>query len=770
MTSTPDTAQASWTVPPPSAVTPPAPARATDQKVSWPSPPPNRSPRWARWALGGLLAATALLYLWGLSRNGWANAFYSAAAQAGGDSWKAWFFGSSDAANSITVDKPPMSLWLMGLSVRLFGLSSWSILVPQALLGVATVGVLYATVRRWFGACAGLMAGAVLALTPVATLMFRFNNPDAMLVFLLVCAAWAMGIATERGSWKWISLAGAFVGFAFLAKSLQAFLVLPGFVAMYAVAAPVSVGRRVKHLLAAFAAMVVADGWWVAIVELWPADSRPFIGGSQTNSVLELIFGYNGFGRITGNETGSVGGGGGGQGGGMWGGTGIGRLFSSSYGGQAAWLIPAALAAIGVLLWVSRRGSRTDLTRAAVLGWGGWLLVTAAVISFSQGIIHEYYTVALAPAIGALVGIGSAALWARRGQLWARIAAAAIVLGSAWWAFILLGRSADFAPWLRPLVLGGGMLVAAAIMLIPLAPQAWRRRLAVGTAASTAVVLLAGPAAYSLETAASMNTGSLPSAGPAVAGGRGGFGGRGQGGPGGVPFGGRGGQNQGTQPGNGQGWGGQPGQGGQLPSMPGNGSAQGNGQLPGMPGDSTGQGGSGLGGAGQGDGSTQGGGGSNNSLVPNGQSGTGTVPGRGGMTGGGGGLLNATTPNEELVAVLTADAERFTWVAATVGSQSAAGYQLATEQPVMPIGGFNGSDPSPTLEQFQQLVAEGQIHYFIPSGRGGSFGNQNGGSDAAQQITAWVESTFTATTIGGTTVYDLTTSTASAAGTPAQSI
>ena len=204
--------------------------------------------------------------------------------------------------------------------------------------------------------------------------------------------------------------------------------------------------------------------------------------------------------------------------------------------------------------------------------------------------------------------------------------------------------------------------------------------------------------------------------------------------------------------------------------MPGNGSAQGNGQLPGMPGDSTGQGGSGLGGAGQGDGSTQGGGGSNNSLVPNGQSGTGTVPGRGGMTGGGGGLLNATTPNEELVAVLTADAERFTWVAATVGSQSAAGYQLATEQPVMPIGGFNGSDPSPTLEQFQQLVAEGQIHYFIPSGRGGSFGNQNGGSDAAQQITAWVESTFTATTIGGTTVYDLTTSTASAAGTPAQSI
>ena len=151
----------------------------------------------------------------------------------------------------------------MGLSVRLFGLSSWSVLVPQALLGVASVGVLYVTVRRWFGPSAGLIAGAVLALTPVATLMFRFNNPDALLVFLLVCAAWAMGRATERGSLRWIVLAGGFVGLAFLAKMMQAFLVLPGFVAMYAVAAPIELRRRIGHLLAAFAAMVVAGGWWV---------------------------------------------------------------------------------------------------------------------------------------------------------------------------------------------------------------------------------------------------------------------------------------------------------------------------------------------------------------------------------------------------------------------------------------------------------------------------------------------------------------------------
>src|SRR6478735_5252268 len=133
-----------------------------------------------RLALGGLLVGTALLYLWGLGASGWANSFYSAAAQAGSESWKAFFFGSSDAASSITVDKPPMALWAMALSVRVFGLSSWSILVPQAVMGVASVGLLHATVRRTTrSAAAGLIAGAVLALTPVAVLMFRFDNPDA---------------------------------------------------------------------------------------------------------------------------------------------------------------------------------------------------------------------------------------------------------------------------------------------------------------------------------------------------------------------------------------------------------------------------------------------------------------------------------------------------------------------------------------------------------------------------------------------------------------
>jgi 4-amino-4-deoxy-L-arabinose transferase-like glycosyltransferase len=263
-------------------------------------------PRWVRPGLAGLLVVTAALYLWDLSASGWTNAFYSAAAQAGGESWTALFFGSSDTANAITVDKTPAALWLMSLSVRIFGLSSWSVLVPEALLGIASVALLYVTVRRVSGPGAGLLAGSVLALTPVAALMFRFDNPDALLVLLLIAGAYATIRAAEQASPKWLALAGVAVGFGFLAKMLQAFLVLPAFALAYLVAAPAPLGKRLLHLLGALGALVVSAGWYIAVVELWPAGSRPFIGGSQTNSILEVAFGYNGFGRITGDEVGSL--------------------------------------------------------------------------------------------------------------------------------------------------------------------------------------------------------------------------------------------------------------------------------------------------------------------------------------------------------------------------------------------------------------------------------------------------------------------------------
>jgi 4-amino-4-deoxy-L-arabinose transferase-like glycosyltransferase len=371
-------------------------------------------PAWVRPALLALLGATAVAYLWGLGASGWANSFYSAAVQAGTRSWKAFFFGSSDSSNFITVDKPPAALWVMEISARLFGLSSWSILAPQALEGVATVGLLYATIRRWFSPAAALLAGAVLALSPVAALMFRFNNPDALLVLALVGAAYATVRALEGGRTRWLVAASALIGLGFDTKMLQAFVVVPVFWVVYLLAGPPRLRRRLGQLALATAALVVSAGWWVVAVMAIPVADRPYIGGSQDNSLWNLILGYNGFGRLTGNEAGSVIGGGTGRAG-AWGATGVGRLFGSEMGGQISWLIPAALLFGLAGLWWTRRAPRTDRTRAALLLWGGWLVVTGLMFSYAQGIIHPYYTVALAPAIAALVGIGAVACWRGRG-------------------------------------------------------------------------------------------------------------------------------------------------------------------------------------------------------------------------------------------------------------------------------------------------------------------------------------------------------------------
>ncbi|MYS28624.1 glycosyl transferase, partial [Streptomyces sp. SID7804] len=422
-------------------------------------------PRWVRPAFLGLLLVTGLLYLYDLSASGYANSFYSAAVQAGSQSWKAFFFGSLDAANAITVDKPPAALWPMELSVRIFGLNPWAILVPEVLMGVATVAVVYAGVRRRFGPAAGLIAGTVLALTPVAALMFRFNNPDALLALLMSVACYLVVRAVEDGRTRWLVWAGAVIGFAFLAKTLQAFLILPALALVYGVCAPVRLRRRLGQLALATAALVVSGGWWVAVVELWPASSRPYVGGSQNNSFLELTFGYNGLGRLNGEETGSVGGGGGGMGGGgQWGETGWDRMFNSEIGGQISWLLPAALILLVAGLAVTRRAARTDAARASFLVWGGSLLMTAAVFSCMAGIFHQYYTVALAPYLAAVVGMGAAALWERRHGIGASLALAAAATATAAWGYVLLDRTPDYLPWLKWPVLVGGLVAALGLV------------------------------------------------------------------------------------------------------------------------------------------------------------------------------------------------------------------------------------------------------------------------------------------------------------------
>ncbi|WP_399087947.1 ArnT family glycosyltransferase [Streptomyces sp. BBFR2] len=705
-------------------------------------------PRGARPALLVLLLVTAVLYLWDLSASGYANQFYSAAVQAGSESWKAFFFGSSDAANSITVDKPPAALWPMALSVRLFGLGAWQVLVPQALMGVATVGTLYAAVRRRFGAGAGLLAGAALAVTPVAALMFRFNNPDALLCLLMVGALAAVLRALESGRTRWLLLAGACFGFGFLTKTLQAWLILPAAALVYLCCAPVGRARRVGQLLLAGLVTVVTGGWWVALVELWPAASRPYIGGSQHNSFLELTFGYNGFGRITGDETGSVGGAKGGPGGGGgWGETGPARLFSSDMGGQIAWLLPAALILLVTAVWLLRRVRRaTDAheaaQRAEFLLWGGALLLTFVTFSFMSGIFHQYYNIALAPYVAALTGMGTALLWRRPGR-GGRGVLAVVAVVTAGWSYVLLDRSPEWLPWLRWAVLVVG-LIAALGLLVPAGRGAARRRAAPVAAGLGVAVALAGPVAYTLNTVATPHGGSIITAGPAVRSGHGFPGGGGMPMPPGAQAGSAG---KGAQAGT-AGRGGFPGaNGGARAGRP--------------PGTGTGRGGTAFPGRG------------GRAGFP----GTGTRGERGGGTGGGmGGLLDGAEVSAAARDLVAKDADRYTWAAAGIGSQNAASYQLATEKPVMAIGGFNGSDPSPTLARFKKLVADGRIHYFLASeggpggghggfpggGRGESPGGGRGGfpggdsRGTASAISSWVTKTFTKVTAGGTTFYDLT--------------
>jgi 4-amino-4-deoxy-L-arabinose transferase-like glycosyltransferase len=661
------------------------------------------APAWERPALIALLGATALLYLWGLGASGWANTYYSAAVQAGTKSWKAFFYGSLDAGNSITVDKSPGFLWVMELSARIFGVNSWSILVPQALEGVAAVGVLYATVRRWFSPAAALLAGVVLATTPVAALMFRFNNPDALLVLVLTGAAYALTRALELGMTRWVVFAFSLVGFGFLAKMFQAFIVLPAFGVVYLFAGPPRLGRRIWQLVLAAAAMLISAGWWIAIVELTPAASRPYIGGSQNNSLWNLMFGYNGFGRLTGNENGSITGGGSSP----WGITGLARLFNGEFGGQISWLLPAASVLLVAGFALTWRRPRTDRTRAALLLWGGWLVVTSAMFSFGKGIIHPYYSVVLGPAIGAVVGIGAVTLWSHR-STYAQYVLTAVFALTVVWSYLLLDRTPTWHPWLRAAVAVSGLVVFAAMLW-------WHvrgHRSGVAVAVGAVAVALLGPGAYAVATAATPHGGAIPSAGPTVAGsfspgGRGRFAFPRRGFP----------------------------TGGFVPPALGAG---------GLATPTPGQGGLGPGGPGPG------------GLGPGGFGPGGFGPGGFGGAVRAGGFLNGTTVSAATKTLLESGSSGYRWVAATVDANNAASYQLATGQAIMAVGGFNGTDPSPTLAQFERDVAAHRVHYFIAGGGGGIGGGPGRASGStARAITSWVTSHFSARTVGGVTLYDL---------------
>ena len=502
-----------------------------------------------------LLAGAFGLYLFGAMHNDMANSYYSAAVQAASTSWKAWFFGSLDAANYITVDKPPVATMLMGLSARIFGFSTFSMLLPSVLAGVGSIWLVFAAVRRQFGFASAAIAGSVLALTPVAALMFGFNNPDAILTLLLTASGYAFLRSLEQQRpLLWLGLAGLFSGLAFNTKMLQGLMVLPAMGLTYLVFAKPPLVQRTLHMAWLGISSTIATFWWSAIVWLTPAASRPYIGSTSDNSIWSLIFGYNGFGRLLGNMNGGGPGGipGGGQlspgafmGGGMPptgtvpgvdstsflppegmpgigaggpGGSGFGgqtsltRMFNADFGPNIGWLLLAALIAAVVMLIILRRTPRDNRGRAAVAFWGIWLVTHIVIFSMTSGIIHPYYVVAMAPAIAALIGIGAPFLWSayvrRNAYAWLL---PITVLATTATSVTLLSQAGQWPAlgWtiaLAGLLGGGGLLVHlygnVRAYVVPLA------------AGLSTIAMAAGPVLYTLSTVTRAHTGSIPTSGP----------------------------------------------------------------------------------------------------------------------------------------------------------------------------------------------------------------------------------------------------------------
>jgi 4-amino-4-deoxy-L-arabinose transferase-like glycosyltransferase len=475
-----------------------------------------------------LLALAAVLDLWALSRNGWANDYYSAAVRSMGSNWHDFLYASLDPSGVMTVDKPPLALWVQALSVRLFGYHSLSILVPQALMGVASVGLLYDLVRRRFGRLGGSVGGLALALTPIAVAISRHNNPDALLVLCTVAALWCAVRALGDGSTRWLVLAGVCVGLGFETKMGVALVVVPGICAAWMWVAPAGRGRlhALRQLLAGGGAMVLVGGAWPALVELTPAADRPWVSGTSGNRVLSLIFGYNGVGRVDGQAGGPGGTGGGSVFGGQ---TGPLRLLNSALGGQDGWLLGfAAVSLIGLL--VASRLRRADPRSGWLLAVGGSLLVTGVLFSFASGIFHPYYVSLLAPFVAALFGAGAAHLIA--GREGTRVIGPLAVAAGVATELAVLGDYVGQLTWLAPVLIVAGALAAIALLAFP------DRIVRLVAVASVAGVLLIAPAAWAVDTLGHATNGTFPEGGPAnvqSAGGAGGFGGRPGGGFAGGP-------------------------------------------------------------------------------------------------------------------------------------------------------------------------------------------------------------------------------------------
>lgn len=702
-----------------------------------PAAPPGKAPRWSLPALIAILILAAVLYSWNLSGSS-LNSFYSAAVLSGTQSWKAWFFGSLDAGNFLTVDKPPFALMVMGLSCRVFGYGTWQMMLPMVLVALATIWIVHASVKRVSGHGAATVAALVLALTPITVAINRDNNPDTLLVFLMAGGAALALRAVHNG--RLLPLVGSAVcfGLAFNTKMLQGYIALPAVFAVYLYAAKPKLVKRVVNLLVAGVALAVSSFWWAAAVSLVPADDRPYIGGSTDGSAWDLIMGYNGLGRILGGE--GNGGGGGGGGGGFSGTAGLGRLFNDILGGQISWLIPfAAIACVGGLV-LCGRAPRTDLTRAALLLWGGWTALHYLTFAMAEGTMHPYYTTALAPGIAALCSGGGVMLLRafRADKRWAWVLPAGLAV-TAVWAVVLLRRASDWNTWLWPAI---AVVMALAItgLLVFRSASGTRVRLLAASVVAAVVAAVAGPAAYAWSVPSGSGGGmggTNPTAGPSTGSGFGGGpGGGGGGGRGGFP-GGQAGGPEGAQQGQSGQAGGQQGQngempgggGGQPPGGQGRQASGGNAEMGGTPPGGTGNTGGNAGTADGGTGTGNGTGGRPGATVGRGMGG-----GPGGMDGG---------ASSELISYLKKHQDGAKWLLAVSSSQSAAQLIVSSGEPVISMWGWSGSDRAMTVAKLKELVKKGELHY-IQLGGGGMGGGPGGGSDVSSEVTQWVQKNGTA--------------------------
>jgi 4-amino-4-deoxy-L-arabinose transferase-like glycosyltransferase len=412
----------------------------------------SRRPRWIRPALWVLLGATALLYLWGLGALGYGNEVYAASVQTGTQSWTALLFGSLDPANAVAVENTPAAVWVMGLSARLLGFGTWAMLVPQALMGVGSVALIYGAVRRASGPIAGLLAGALLALTPLAALMFRYNEPDALLVLLLVAAGYCTIRALDCSSGRWLALAGTATGFALLTSVTQALVVAPAIGLVVLVAAPGSVRTRVRNLLIGLTTTAASAGWFVALLAIWPADSRPHSDGFTDISLAR----------------------------------------STALPG-ISWL-PAALIGLIAMLWFTRFVARTSRIRAGLLFWGSWMLLSGLAFG---------YTLVMAPALAALTAISIRELWRGRQFASSRATLALMLVATVGCDVVVPGGP---PVWLRWPLLLGAVGVASALLLS-------RDQVGRGTSMLCAAGLLlglAGAAAHTIDVVTHDQRGAGP--------------------------------------------------------------------------------------------------------------------------------------------------------------------------------------------------------------------------------------------------------------------